>query len=177
MRLFWRHSFIFRMALILVLSGISSAGLGTVVTPIMTGYFGLKKDMSTFLAAVAGVSAFTNMVVVLRPLMRRCGDVNALRMCLGASAVFPVLFAMCTEVWHLALLFFLLIGWLRRGVCSGRPLQEVDRGSRMACQSPQRGVVRNLGWKAAFPRRSGRARLHRLKTPQLGRQVSSRWKS
>mmetsp|Transcript_97251 Transcript_97251/g.280639 ORF Transcript_97251/g.280639 Transcript_97251/m.280639 type:complete len:514 (+) Transcript_97251:78-1619(+) len=109
-RVFGRNSFILRTAAILILSGLSSAGMGTVVTPILTGYLGLRKQETTLLIALGGVSALLAMVVVLKPLTRRLGEVPSLRICLVAAAVYPSVFAYCTELWHLAVLNIVLIG-------------------------------------------------------------------
>lgn len=109
-RVFCRHSFIIRMALVLVLSGLSLAGLGTVATPILTGYLGMEKKAITGLLVVIGVSVVISMVCLMPPLVRCAGEVRALQACLAVSAVFPVLFPLCATPVHVAILSGILGG-------------------------------------------------------------------
>lgn len=107
---FGRNSFIFRMVFVLVLGGISGAGLGAVMTPMLTAYLGMKKDAMTFLGFACGASVIVSMLGLLPVFMASLGPVRSLRVCLAISAVYPMLFAGCTNAEQVTLLSALLVG-------------------------------------------------------------------
>lgn len=92
-----RHSFIFRMTLIVTFSGLSQAGLNTILMPYLTAYLGFKRSdfLPLMLVCVpAGVVAYAG---YLRPLIENAGQVITLRICLVLAVAFPVLCLGCNS--------------------------------------------------------------------------------
>jgi len=92
-----RHSFICRMTLIVIFSGLSQAGMNTILMPYLTGYVGFKR--SDFVPLVlgcvpAGLVAYAG---YLRPLIEHAGQVITLRICLALTVAFPALCLGCNS--------------------------------------------------------------------------------
>lgn len=105
-----RNSCIARMALVLLLTGLTGTGLQAIAVPILTGYIGMTRATMTLLGACCAASALLSMLGLLGPLVRSVGEVGSLRVCLGAAVAYPPLFAACTRPSHVMLLSGLLVG-------------------------------------------------------------------
>jgi len=102
--IFFRNSFISRMALVFVLSGQSLAGLATVAKPYLTGYLGVDRPTGARLVFVCGCSVMSTIYLGLKPLVNRLGEVRTTQCCLGFLASLPLLYCACSEVWHVFVL-------------------------------------------------------------------------
>jgi len=108
--LFRRNAFISRMAVVMVTSGISAAGLSTILAPYITAYLGVTKLEAARLMATSGFSVLVCLALLLRPLVIAFGEVGALRAILAIAAVYPALLARCSEVRQLFAIMALLAG-------------------------------------------------------------------
>jgi len=105
-----RDSFIFRMTLVLVFSGLSQAGLNTILMPYLTGYVGFKRSdfLPLMLVCVpAGILAYAG---YLRPLIEHAGQVITLRICLALTVAFPALCLSCTSALGFIVLCSIVCG-------------------------------------------------------------------
>eukprot|EP00747_Dinoflagellata_sp_TGD_P135234 gnl/TRDRNA2_/TRDRNA2_175434_c2_seq2.p1 gnl/TRDRNA2_/TRDRNA2_175434_c2~~gnl/TRDRNA2_/TRDRNA2_175434_c2_seq2.p1 ORF type:complete len:423 (+),score=37.84 gnl/TRDRNA2_/TRDRNA2_175434_c2_seq2:156-1271(+) len=105
-----RHSFIFRMALVLTISGLASSGYAIIMQPFMIGYLGFSRMQLLSILSVAGTSMILTFLFLLGPLVARVGDVRVLQISLFAAAVFPAICARCSELWQMLVLVGLLAG-------------------------------------------------------------------
>lgn len=108
MRIITRHSVILRMALVLVLSSLSSAGLNTIMAPYLTAYFGLTRANGTKLLLMSIASAVAGLALGIKPLVGCLGEVGALRSCLGTAVLFPLALTLCQNVVQIEILTVLL---------------------------------------------------------------------
>jgi len=109
-RIFTRNSFIFRMVLVLVISGLAIAGIFSVVPPFWLAYIGVKRQMIGVIGGLGGASMIITFVVVLGPMVARFGNVRALQASLFACLAYSLLSALASEVWHICVLSFALAG-------------------------------------------------------------------
>jgi len=105
-----RNHFIFRMVLVLVVSGLSAAGVGTVLPPYLTAYLGVDKAVGVELVIIGGLSVVVALAFGLRPLLAHLSEVRALQVCMAAATVFPALLAGCSDVWHVFVLTAVFAG-------------------------------------------------------------------
>lgn len=105
-----RNSFIMKMAIILIFSGLSAAGLGTLSPSYFTAYMGVKKLEGTQLMVTAGVSVALALVFLLPCLGDSLGEVGTMRVSLIASVLFPAWLILCTKLWEVFVLIFVLAG-------------------------------------------------------------------
>mmetsp|Transcript_113093 Transcript_113093/g.365491 ORF Transcript_113093/g.365491 Transcript_113093/m.365491 type:complete len:268 (-) Transcript_113093:311-1114(-) len=96
MSLLVRDGVILRVALVLVLSSLSFAGLNTVLSPYLTGYLGLTRGAGVGLLLASLGSGALGLAAGVGPLVRGVGEVGALQVCLSASIAFPLLLAGCS---------------------------------------------------------------------------------
>jgi DHA1 family tetracycline resistance protein-like MFS transporter len=105
-----RHNFIFRMTLVLTLSGLGASGYAIVMPPFMTGYLGFERKHKLMLFMACGASMAFAFLVLLGPLTAFFGDVGVLKISLTAAVMFPVLCSLCSKIWHLVVLAGLFAG-------------------------------------------------------------------
>jgi len=109
-RVLTRQSFIFRMACILMLTGLGSSGYAIVVPPFMTGYLGFERIHKLMLFVAMGISMAFTFALILRPLTRNLGEIRVLQISFASSALVPIFCTMCTQIWHLVLLVGIFTG-------------------------------------------------------------------
>jgi len=105
-----RNNFILRMTLMLVLWSLSSAGLGTILGPYLTGYLGLNRRDMVELAVICMVVFIFFVGVMMGPLLKMVGQVRALQVCMSTSFLLPALIPMCKNFAQLKVLM---------GCCTG----------------------------------------------------------
>lgn len=98
------------MALVFVLSGQALVGLITVAKPYLTSYLGVNRPVGARIAFVSGTSVVISIIVGLKPLVARYGEVRAMQICLGFLAALPLVYCACSEVWHIFVLVALFSG-------------------------------------------------------------------
>lgn len=103
LEVFGRHSFIRRMAVVLVISSVSSAGSGTVMSPYLTGYLGVTRSTTVVLMLICVIGGIIGLASVGH-LVGRVGQVRAMQICLFATVTFPALSAACGSVYQFEVL-------------------------------------------------------------------------
>jgi len=115
-RVLTRHTFIFRMCVILAFFGFGTSGYVIVFPLFMTGYMGFRKADNMVLVLVGMSSVLLTFMTSLGPLVARLGEVRVLRASFLAAVAFPLLCMACTEIWHLCALVAILAGPLMLAV-------------------------------------------------------------
>jgi hypothetical protein len=102
-----RHSYLTRMVWVLVLSGLSGAGMGTIFSPYATGYLGIDKKGLVSLFCLCGINVMLWLGVFLKKAVDYFGEVGVLRMSLAISTFYPTLIPLCPNAFHFG--FFMVV--------------------------------------------------------------------
>lgn len=108
--IFFRNSFISRMAVILMVSGLSAAGFGTIAPSYFTAYLDVDKREGAQLLALWAVSVIFALIVVLPWSVHFLGEVGTMKLSLLATVVQPPAIMLCTRIWEVYPLIFVLGG-------------------------------------------------------------------